>query len=70
MQIVTVILQIGASLVGMLATWYLRKMAVKWLQAYRTSRQIVEIEAIKKESEELNRKANADSDKLKKIEGR
>lgn len=70
MQIVATVLQIVGSIVGVVAAWILGKMAVKWLQAYRTSRQVVEIEAIKKESEELNRKANADSDKLKNIEGR
>lgn len=54
----------------MLAAWYLGKQIVRWLQAYRNSRQTADTEAIKKESEELNRKANAESDKLKDIEGR
>ncbi len=70
MQVVQYILQILAAGGGMIAAWYLGTQAVRWLQAYRTSRQAVETEAIKKESEELNRKANADSDKLKNIEGR
>lgn len=70
MQIAQYILQIVASLGGILASWFVGKEIVKWLQAYRTSRQKVESTAAKKESEELNRKANADSDKLKDIEGR
>lgn len=64
------ILQIVASVFGVLATWFVGKEAVKWLQAYRTSREKVEQDEIKRESEKLDQKANDESDRLKKIEGR
>lgn len=70
MSLAQPILQILAAGAGMLAAWFVGKEVVKWLQAYRNSRQTADTEAIKKETEELTRKANAESDKLKAIEGR
>lgn len=64
------IVQIVASALGVLATWFAGKAIVTWLQAYRTSRQTVEQDEIKRESEKLDQQANDDSDRLKKIEGR
>lgn len=64
------ILQILASVLGVFATWWIGKQLTKWIQAYRTRRQQSEIEDARKEAQEANQKANAESDKLKKIDGR
>jgi hypothetical protein len=62
--------QILAGGLTVFASWYGGKVLVKWVQAYRTQRTKEESERIKRESEELNKKANSESDRLKEIEGR
>lgn len=64
------ILSILASIAGLVSAYFLQKIIVKWLQAYRSQRQKSEQDQLKKQSEELARKSQEESDKLKEIEGR
>lgn len=64
------ILQIIASVLGIFATWWIGKQALRWLQAYRTARQQSEVEDARKQAQTDNQKANEESDLLKKIDGR
>lgn len=52
------------------ASWYVGKNLLKWIQAYRSRQQTAETARLKELSEALARKAQAESDKLKEIEGR
>lgn len=64
------ILGIVGSILTMLASWYVSKKVVQWIQAYRTAKQRAETEAFNKESEEILKKRQEEHDRLKDIEGR
>lgn len=66
----TAILQILAAIAAIVASWYLGKQAVKWIQYYRSARQKSEIEQARKDAQDANQRANAESDKLKEIDRR
>lgn len=64
------IFQILAGVLSLVASWYLGKFLNKWIQAYRDQRQKSEVEEARKDSQAANQAANAESDRLKQIDGR
>lgn len=67
---ITAILQILGSGVVLWSAYQLNKILIEWVQVYRDAREKEISEHIKIESENQNRKDNAQSDHLKDIEGR
>ena len=59
-----------ASVLGLGLSWYLGKQVVLWLQAYRTERQKSEVEAAREQVLRDAQAAQAESDRLREIEGR
>lgn len=70
MPVTESILAILASLLGVVASWYVGKKLVLWIQAYRTQRQKSEVEEARKAAQKANQKANEESDKLRETDGR
>lgn len=64
----TAILQIVAAVAGMLATWWIGKKALQWLQRYYDYQNSKQVGEVKKDSEELAKKIQKESDDLKKKE--
>lgn len=64
----TAILTIIVSVVGVLATWIIGKMLLKWLQLYQDKKNQVEAERIRRESQEMNQRDNESLDRLREIE--
>lgn len=58
------------SLSAALLVWYLRRSLIPWIQAYRDRQAAIDAERVKIAVQAEDQKANAESDALKKIEGR
>lgn len=67
---VTAILGILGSILGIFATWYIGKVTVKWIQAYRNREETAQVSDAKIQVQGDNQAENLESDKLKAIEGR
>jgi Na+(H+)/acetate symporter ActP len=52
------ILSIIASILGLVATWFVSKKAVMWLQWYRTKKQQAEVEAARQAAQDQNQRLN------------
>lgn len=65
-----VILKIVGSVVGMIATWYISKIFLKWFQSYENHKEVKRSEEDRKTSQQENQDANRESDRLKEIDGR
>lgn len=59
-----------ASLAGIFATYWILKKLTPWYQAYKNKKTTDEIAEAKEDASSDNQKANAESDKLKEIDGR
>jgi membrane protein YqaA with SNARE-associated domain len=57
------ILSIVASVGGMVATWYIGRAALRWLQRYYTWRDTQKIEELKKQEQDQSQKADAEKKK-------
>lgn len=64
------ILYVVAAAVGVFAMWYFRKTLLPWIQAFYNKAETDENTAARTEVAGADQKDNADSDALKKIEGR
>lgn len=62
------ILQIAASILGLIATWYVGKKALQWLQRYYDQQNAKNVNETKLESEKLAAKLQKESDDLRKKE--
>lgn len=63
-------MQIALGVLSLIGAILFGKIINKSIQMYRSYRQRKEVEAVKIASEEENKKANLESDKLKEIDGR
>jgi hypothetical protein len=70
MPIIQPILEIVAAIAAIVASLFLGKEAVKWIQAYRTNRQKSEVSEAREDAQSINQAANKESDRLKAIDGR
>lgn len=64
------ILAIVASVLGIVAMWLAKKWIVPWLQRYYTGKQIREAEQARREAQERNQREQAESDRMRDIDGR
>lgn len=55
---------------AILATWYVGKVLVKWLQSYQDGKNKTQTTDEREQAQEDDRKANSESDALKQIDGR
>lgn len=66
----TAILSVVASIGAVISAYFIQRWAVRWLQAYYSHKEKEKSEQVKKDSEDLSKKSQEESDKLKDIEGR
>lgn len=60
---------VGAAAAGLVA-WYLKKLASGFIQRYRDRVNKDELEKARRDAQDKNQRDNAESDKLRKIDGR
>jgi hypothetical protein len=70
MPIVVAFIKIIAAVGSVFAVWYVKKALRPWLQKFQTAKDTASDSKDREDSTKLNQKQNAESDKLKGIDGR